>query len=90
VGLHRSLAVFKVERTAWVPDAFCFYRLHVFPIALTAVRDDIAPLVRHFVDKFRQLMNKTVHIIPPVLIDGLERYSWPGTIVNWRILSNAR
>jgi transcriptional regulator with GAF, ATPase, and Fis domain len=60
-----------------------FYRLHVFPIMLPALRerpDDIPALVRHFVDKFGQHMNKIVHIIPPVLIDGLERYSWPGNI----------
>ena len=60
-----------------------FYRLHVFPITLPALRerpDDIPALVRYFVDKFGQHMNKTVHIIAPVLIDGLERYSWPGNI----------
>ena len=31
-------------------------------------------------DKCAQRINKIVHIIPRVLIDGLERYSWPGNI----------
>jgi formate hydrogenlyase transcriptional activator len=77
---HRNLRQ-MVREGAFRTDLF--YRLHVFPITLPALRerlDDIPALVRHFVDKFGQHMNKTVHIIPPVLIDGLERYSWPGNI----------
>jgi formate hydrogenlyase transcriptional activator len=71
-----------------------FYRLHVFPMTLPALGerpDDIPALVPHFVDKFGQHKNKTVHIIPPVLIGGLERYiRGLGTCANWRLSSNAR
>ena len=60
-----------------------FYRLHVFPITLPALRerrDDIPALARHFVDRFGRLMNKTGYIVPLSLITGLQRYSWPGNI----------
>ncbi len=60
-----------------------YYRLHVFPIALPPLRerlDDIPLLVRHFVEKFADRMNKQVRIIPDEVMEALQHYSWPGNI----------
>jgi formate hydrogenlyase transcriptional activator len=60
-----------------------YYRLHVFPIALPPLRDrldDIPLLVRHFVDKFSERMNKEVRIIPDEVMEVLKHYNWPGNI----------
>lgn len=60
-----------------------YYRLNVFPITTPPLRDrreDIAPLVRHFVQTFAQRMNKQIEIIPAAVIEGLERHSWEGNI----------
>jgi formate hydrogenlyase transcriptional activator len=60
-----------------------FYRLHVFPIELPSLReraDDIPVLVRHFVRKFAERMNKDVDIVPDEVMELLQRHSWPGNI----------
>jgi formate hydrogenlyase transcriptional activator len=60
-----------------------FYRLHVFPIALPPLRerlDDIPLLVRHFVHKFADRMNKQIDIVPEQVIETLQQHSWPGNI----------
>src|ERR1700722_1528707 len=60
-----------------------FYRLHVFPIALPPLRerlDDIPHLVRHFVHKFADRMNKQIDVIPDHVMEALQQHSWPGNI----------
>jgi len=65
-----------------------FFRLNVFPINLTALRDrpeDVGPLAKHFI----QLSARNLNIPEPVLsranIETLTAYSWPG---NARELAN--
>jgi formate hydrogenlyase transcriptional activator len=60
-----------------------YYRLHVFPVALPPLRervDDIPLLVRHFVQKFADRMNKQIDIIPEEVMEFAKRNAWPGNI----------
>jgi formate hydrogenlyase transcriptional activator len=60
-----------------------YYRLNVFPINLPPLRErieDIALLVRHFVQEFSRRMNKTIDEIPDDVIDMLCFHDWPGNI----------
>jgi formate hydrogenlyase transcriptional activator len=60
-----------------------FYRLHVVPIHLPALRErreDIAPLVMHFVEVHAQRMGKRIVQVPPETMKAFKSYSWPGNI----------
>ncbi len=60
-----------------------YFRLNVFPIRIPPLRErtgDIPLLVRHYVDKYAQRMNKRIETIPEVAMETLRRYSWPGNI----------
>jgi formate hydrogenlyase transcriptional activator len=60
-----------------------FYRLHVVPIQLPALRErkeDIAPLVMHFVEIHSQRMGKRIAEVPPGTMKAFKSYSWPGNI----------
>ena len=60
-----------------------FYRLNVFPITappLRERREDIEPLVRHFVAVFAQRMNKRIEVIPAGVLESLACYRWDGNI----------
>ncbi len=60
-----------------------YYRLNVFPIVLPALRErreDIRPLVEHFVGKFATRMKKTITSIPLKTMEALVRWHWPGNI----------
>jgi DNA-binding NtrC family response regulator len=60
-----------------------YFRLNVFPIQLPPLRErtgDVPLLVRHYVDKYSQRMNKRVETIPPEAMSALSRYPWPGNI----------
>jgi formate hydrogenlyase transcriptional activator len=60
-----------------------YYRLYVFPVRLPALRErreDIALLVRHFVDVCARRMKKRVEIIPNEALDVLLTYQWPGNV----------
>jgi DNA-binding NtrC family response regulator len=60
-----------------------YFRLNVFPIHLPPLRErtgDIPLLVRHYIDKYSQRMNKRVETIPPEAMAALSSYSWPGNI----------
>jgi formate hydrogenlyase transcriptional activator len=60
-----------------------FYRLHVFPISLPALRerlDDIPLLAWHFVRKFSERMNREIDVVPEETMEAMVRYSWPGNI----------
>ena len=60
-----------------------FYRLNVFPIMLPPLRDrqtDIPALVRYFVEKFADRMNRCVSHIPDEVMEALCEHDWPGNI----------
>jgi PAS domain S-box-containing protein len=60
-----------------------YYRLNVFPILIPPLRErreDIRPLVEHFVRKFAQQMKKSIISIPSKTMEMLVRWEWPGNI----------
>ena len=60
-----------------------FYRLSVFPIEVPPLRerrDDIAPLVAHFVKQSAQRMNRPEPQVSKAGLDGLTSYRWPGNV----------
>jgi transcriptional regulator with GAF, ATPase, and Fis domain len=60
-----------------------YYRINVFPVLLPplrARRQDIQPLVMHFVEKFGRRIGKQVEHIPPDTMSALTCYEWPGNI----------
>jgi len=76
-----------IEEGTFRPDLF--YRLNVFRIELPALRnrrEDIPPLVEHFVRKFSLAMNKHITRISPAAMNQLQQQSWMGNV---RELENA-
>jgi formate hydrogenlyase transcriptional activator len=60
-----------------------FYRLNVFPVLVPPLRDrrdDIPPLVEHFVQVFSRRMGKPIEQIPRATMDALCAYPWPGNV----------
>jgi transcriptional regulator with GAF, ATPase, and Fis domain len=60
-----------------------FYRLNVFPIRIPPLRDrkeDIPLLAIYFVHKFASQMHKSIHAIPPCVMEELLIWDWPGNI----------
>ena len=60
-----------------------FYRLHVFPVHLPALRDrreDIPMLIRHFVEKCAARLHRRIEIIPEEAVQAMMQWSWPGNI----------
>ncbi|MGB8117052.1 MAG: PAS domain S-box protein [Candidatus Sulfotelmatobacter sp.] len=60
-----------------------YYRLNVFPIVIPPLcerREDIRPLVEHFVRKFAAQMRNAITSIPAKTMELLVRWEWPGNI----------
>ncbi len=60
-----------------------FYRLSVFPIEVPPLRerrDDIAPLLAHFVKQSAQRMNRPEPQVSRAGLDELTSYRWPGNV----------
>lgn len=60
-----------------------FYRLHVFPLHLPALRErreDIPMLVGHFVEKCAARLHKRIDVIPEDVIEAMVHWRWPGNI----------
>jgi formate hydrogenlyase transcriptional activator len=77
---HRDLGE-MVRKNEFRSDLY--YRLNVFPLRLPPLRErreDIPPLVRHFVELFSKRMGKVLHHIPAETLCALTSYSWPGNI----------
>ena len=60
-----------------------FYRIHVIPVELPLLKDrkeDIPPLVEHFIRKYSELMGKKVKAISPAAMQKLMLHDWPGNV----------
>src|ERR1700722_2185260 len=77
---HRNLT-HMVARNEFRSDLY--YRLNVFPVVLPPLRErrqDIAPLVSHFVELFARRMGKRIEQISQTTMNAFIEYSWPGNI----------
>lgn len=60
-----------------------YYRLHVIPIAMPALREhreDIGVLAEHFLQLYASEENKVFRNFHPEVISRLEAYEWPGNV----------
>jgi len=77
---HRDLEQ-MVKRNQFRSDLY--YRLNVFPITLPPLRErrqDIRPLLEHYVEVFSSRMGKRIDTIPDEFVSAFESHSWPGNI----------
>ena len=83
---HRDL---KAEVQAGRFREDLFYRLHVFPIRLPALRErleDVPLLASHFLEKHARAMRREIADFHPDALRVLTSYAWPGNV---RELENA-
>jgi transcriptional regulator with PAS, ATPase and Fis domain len=76
-----------VKEGTFRPDLY--YRLNVFSIHIPALRErreDIPPLVNHFLAKYAAAMNRPLPRMSGEALDVLMSYDWPGNV---RELENA-
>jgi DNA-binding NtrC family response regulator len=60
-----------------------YYRLNVFPVTVPSLRaraGDIAPLSRHFIERFAAEEHKQVSGMTPQASRLLEQFNWPGNV----------
>ena len=60
-----------------------YYRLHIVPVTIPPLRErreDIAPLVHHFIEKLRARANAQVSGIGDDALARLMAYHWPGNV----------
>ncbi len=60
-----------------------FYRLHVFPIEIPALRErkeDIRLLAEYFIDRYARKAGKNVRRVNKKTLELLQSYPWPGNI----------
>jgi DNA-binding NtrC family response regulator len=60
-----------------------YHRLNLATILVPPLRerrDDIRPLVEHFLARANAEMSKSVNAIEPAVIDKLHSYAWPGNV----------
>jgi two-component system response regulator AtoC len=60
-----------------------FYRLNVVTIRVPPLRErkeEIGPLVRHFVSKYRSRYNGGLEQVPPEVMERFHAYHWPGNV----------
>src|ERR1700685_2688890 len=71
----------KVKRGEFRSDLY--YRMNVFPVTLPPLRDrreDIGPLIEHYVEVFCHRIGKSIDNIPEEFVDACKSYAWPGNI----------
>jgi len=77
---NRNLAE-SIEHHEFRSDLF--YRLSVFPIRVPPLRErpeDIPFLIRYFVLKFANRMNRPIETVPRETMRALTEWSWPGNV----------
>jgi len=71
----------EVKEGAFREDLF--YRIHVIPVYLPPLRErkeDIPPLVDHFIKDFSKRMNKSIKGLTPQAMQTLMLHDWPGNV----------
>lgn len=69
-------------REGWFREDL-YYRLNVFCIELPPLREraeSVPELARHFLDKARKKLNKTIAGIEDKAVKAMQHYPWPGNI----------
>ena len=77
---HRYLAQ-MVTRNEFRSDLY--YRLNVFPVLVPPLRErreDIRPLVLHFVEVFSRRMGKRIEEVPQTTMNAFIAHHWPGNV----------
>ncbi|WP_084080556.1 sigma-54 interaction domain-containing protein [Edaphobacter aggregans] len=77
---HRDLER-MVKRNEFRSDLY--YRLNVFPIMVPPLRErreDIIPLVEHYIEIFSRRVGRHIDNIPDEVSDTFRSYAWPGNI----------
>jgi PAS domain S-box-containing protein len=77
---NRSMKA-EIERGSFREDLW--YRLNVFPITVPPLRqrkEDIPPMVEHFVNGFSKKLGKPINSISAATLKKLQDYSWPGNV----------
>ena len=70
-----------VQRKTFREDLY--YRLNVIPLHLPPLRErkeDIIPLVHHFIEKFNHTFNKSIRGFSTAALSVLLNYDWPGNV----------
>jgi formate hydrogenlyase transcriptional activator len=60
-----------------------FYRLNVFPVTIPPLRErreDIPPLVWHFVNDLGQRMGRSIESVHAATMEAFKNYYWPGNV----------
>jgi len=60
-----------------------WYRLSVFPLSIPPLRerrDDIEPLIDHFIRRWEKRAGKVFEPVAPQMMSRLLRFSWPGNV----------
>ncbi len=80
VATNRDLEA-AIEAGAFREDLF--YRLNVVTIRVPPLRErkeDVAPLVRHFVEKYRRRYQGGLQEVPPEVMERFQAHDWPGNV----------
>jgi two-component system, NtrC family, response regulator AtoC len=80
VATNRNLEV-AIRQGTFREDLF--YRLNVVTVRVPPLRErkeEIVPLVRHFVEKYRARYRGGLEEIPPEVMDRFHAYDWPGNV----------
>jgi DNA-binding NtrC family response regulator len=79
-GTNRDLQA-QVDAGAFRADLF--YRLNVFPVSVPPLRErreDIPPLVAHFLARAARRLGKAFEGVTPAFFDRAMAYAWPGNV----------
>jgi two-component system response regulator AtoC len=60
-----------------------FYRLNVVTVRVPPLRErkeEIGPLVRHFVEKYRRRYRGGLEVVAPEVLERFHAYDWPGNV----------
>jgi two-component system response regulator AtoC len=80
VATNRNLEA-AIRQGAFREDLF--YRLNVVTIRVPPLRErreEIGPLVRHFVEKYRQRYRGGLEEVPAEVMERFHAYDWPGNV----------